>query len=410
MMKRKILCVLLVCVMLASSLALVSCGGSKPEEGTVTRMTVDINPSVEFMIDDENKVISATALNDDGSIILVGEVFVGKTPEEAVELMLNVATETGYLVKGNVTATDNQVKISVTGDTKYAEELVDDISAKANEVLASLDISASIETAEALGLDALRALALSTSIYTEEEINAMDQKQLLAVIAEGRVESAEMLTSELREAYFIAKEHEISFAESEETARIIESIGGLYTVAHTAYKTALDTYGAAITHLDKMRYDMLVSPDSEYQKSLAALREAKAELIEQRTYTASLEVNGTEYISATANLALCEDAYDAALSAYEALGAQINVALESAVSALTESKAQLESLEKTLFDENIEEKLAEHAAQIEANLNAKKDAFFAEFEAAHSDDIASIEAALAAKKQELKATISGEAE
>ena len=149
---------------------------------------------------------------------------------------------------------------------------------------------------------------------------------------------------------------------------------------------------------------------TEYQKSLAALREAKAELIEQRTYTASLEVNGTEYISATANLALCEDAYDAALSAYEALGAQINAALESAVSALTESKAQLESLEKTLFDENIEEKLAEHAAQIEANLNAKKDAFFAEFEAAHSDDIASIEAALAAKKQELKATISGEAE
>ena len=60
--------------------------------------------------------------------------------------------------------------------------------------------------------------------------------------------------------------------------------------------------------------------------------------------------------------------------------------------------------------EDLEEKLAEHAAQIEANLNAKKDAFFAEFEAAHSDDIASIEAALAAKKQELKATISGEAE
>lgn len=409
-MKRKILCVLLVCVMLTSSLALVSCGGGKSEEGTVTRMTVDINPSVEFMIDDENKVVSATALNDDGSIILVGEVFVGKTPEEAVELMLNVATETGYLVKGNATATDNQVKISVTGASKYAEELVDDISAKANEVLSSLDISASIETAEALKLDALRALALSTSIYTEEEINAMDQNQLLAVIAEGRVESAEMLTAELREAYFTAKEHEISFAESEETARIIESIGGLYTVVHTAYKTALDTYGAAITKLDEMRYDMLVSPDSEYQKSLIALREAKADFIEQRAYTATLDINGTEYASATATLALCEDAYDAALAAYEALGDQINASLQAAVVALTEAKAQLDSLEQTLFDDNLEAKLAERAAEIEANLNAKKDAFFAEFEAAHADDIAAIEASLAAKKQELKATVSGEAQ
>ncbi len=406
-MKRKILCVLLVCVMLASSLVLVSCGGNDPEEGTVTRMTVDINPSVEFMIDDENKVVSATALNDDGSIILVGEAFVGKTPEEAIELMLTVATETGYLVKGNVEATDNQVKISVTGDTKYAEQLVNDVSAKANEVLATLDINASIEAAEALGLDALRQLALSTSIYTEDEINAMDTNQLLAVIAEGRVETAEMLTAELREAYFIAKEHEISFAESEETARIIESIGGLYTVVHTAYKTALNTYGAAITHLDKMRYDLLVSPESEYQQSLAALREAKAELIEQRTYTASLEINGTEYASATATLALREDAYDAALAAYEALGTQINASLESAVLALTESKAQLESLESTLFDDDLEAKLAEHASEIEANLNAKKDAFFAEFEAAHSEDIASIESSLAAKKQELKAAISG---
>ena len=165
-MKRKILCAFLVCAMLVSSLVLVSCGGDRPTEGTVTRMTVDINPSVEFMIDDENKVISATALNDDGSIILVGEAFVGKTPEEAVELMLTVATETGYLVKGNVQATDNAVKISVTGDTKYAEKLVDDLSAKANEVLTLLDISATVETVEELTLDALRALALSSSIYS----------------------------------------------------------------------------------------------------------------------------------------------------------------------------------------------------------------------------------------------------
>jgi hypothetical protein len=236
-------------------------------------MTVDINPSVEFMIDDENKVISATALNDDGSIILVGEAFVGKTPEEAVELMLTVATETGYLVKGNVTAADNAVKISVTGDTKYAEKLVDDISAKANEVLTSLDISATVETVEELTLDALRALALSSSIYTEEEVNEMNKDQLLAAIAEGRIETAEILTAELREAYFIAKEHEISFAESEQTARVIESIGGLYTVLHTTYTTALNAYGAAIEKLDELRYNMLVSPDSEYQKSLVALRD-----------------------------------------------------------------------------------------------------------------------------------------
>ena len=62
----------------------------------MTRVTVDINPSVEFIVDDQNKVVSVTALNDDGSILIAGEAFVGKTPEEAVEMMVSLATETGW--------------------------------------------------------------------------------------------------------------------------------------------------------------------------------------------------------------------------------------------------------------------------------------------------------------------------
>ena len=112
-MKRRIVCLLMAVIMLLSSMVFVSCGSKDPKEGTVTRMTVDINPSVEFMVDDENKVVSVTALNDDGSILIVGEAFIGKTPEEAVELMVSIAAETGYLVQGNVEATENTVKISV---------------------------------------------------------------------------------------------------------------------------------------------------------------------------------------------------------------------------------------------------------------------------------------------------------
>ena len=63
LMKRRALCLLMAVLMLLSApLLLVSCfGEAKPEEGTVTRMTVDINPSVEFMVDDQNKVVSVTA-------------------------------------------------------------------------------------------------------------------------------------------------------------------------------------------------------------------------------------------------------------------------------------------------------------------------------------------------------------
>ncbi|MBQ8849164.1 MAG: hypothetical protein IJ011_02380 [Clostridia bacterium] len=404
-MKKRIVCLTLTIMMLLSSLVLVSCGNAEPEEGTVTRITVDINPSVEFMVDDENKIISVTALNDDGSILIVGETFVGKTPEEAVELMVSVAAETGYLVEGNVEASENTVKISVSGDTKYAEELIKDVEKKASDTLKKLDINGQIEKVEALNTEALRALALSTSLYTEEELTAMTDEQLYDVIAQGRIETALLLTEEMRNAYYSAKEYKISFAEKEEVAKVIESLGGIYTLTHTAYKTALDVYSSAITELDELRYDLLVSPESEYQKSLVKLREAKVDLLKQKTYVASLEVNGEEYVYATATLQLSEENYDKALAAYEELGIQANTAMESLIATLRQAEGKLTEIEDTLFDENIETTLAEKATEMEANLNAVKDSFFAEFETAHAEDITMVENALLEKKQELKASV-----
>ena len=85
-MKSKLLALTLcLCLLIGTVLPLASCQKSPaPQQGTYTRVTVDINPSVEFMVDDENKVVSVTALNDDGSILIAGEAFVGKTPEEAI--------------------------------------------------------------------------------------------------------------------------------------------------------------------------------------------------------------------------------------------------------------------------------------------------------------------------------------
>ena len=404
-MKRKILCLAMVALMILSAFALTSCKKATPDEGTVTRMTVDINPSVEFMVNDENKIVSVTALNDDGSILIVGEAFVGKTPEEAVEMMVTLATETGYLVKGNVEATENTVKISVSGDGKYAKTLMKDLEKKAEDALEKLDIRGKIERVDALGTEALKELALSTSIYTEEEISAMDEKQLCAVIAQGRIETALLLTEDMRNAYYAAKEYEISFAESEEVAKIIESLGGLYTLTHTAYKSALALYSEAITELDELRYELLVSPESQYQKSLVKLREAKADLLKQRNYTASLNINGEEYVLASATLQLKEEDYEKALEAYEELGRQANVALERLIEILRSSESKLKELENTIFDHNIKEKLEASAAEIEAGVNAAKDRFFEEFESAHADDIKAIENALTEKKEQLKASI-----
>ncbi len=410
-MKTRLLCALLCMMMLLATASLASCNEEQepatPEEGTVTRMTVDINPSVEFMVDDQGLVVSATALNDDGSILIAGEAFVGKTPEQAVEMVVTLATETGYLVKGNATAEQNEVKISISGDSEYAKQLTEKVHATATEVLAALDVEAAVAKAEAMSLDALRSAALATGLYTEQELAAMDEKQLYAVLAQSRVETALLLTEDMREAYFAAKETRISFAEREETARIIEEMGGIYQLTHTAYKAALDAYSSAIVAVEDFRYETLISPESPYQQSLAKLREAKTELLAQKNYVATLEVDGELYAQATLDLTLSEEQYDKALAAYEALGAQADAALQQLIDAMKQAEAQLIELEAKLFDDNIEATLQAKASEIEANLNAAKDSYFAEFEAAHAEDIAAMEAALIAEKQALKDSIQG---
>ena len=407
---KKFLCLCIAMLMGLSCAVFTSCDSeAKAPEGTYTRMTVDINPSVEFMIDDENKIVSVTALNDDGSILIAGEAFIGMTPEEATELIVSLASETGYLVKGNVTADENTVKISVSGDTKYAEQLRASVEEQAAATLEKLDIPGKIAKIEEMSLEALRALAMETALFTEEEVNEMTQEQLYQAIAAGRVETALLLTEEMRSAYYSAKESKISFAESEATAAIIDAMGDAYNLIYLGYKTAVDAYSSAITAIDNFRYEQLVSPESEYQKSLQRLRDAKTELLQQKNYVASLEIGGEEYASATVTLQMTEENYNKILSAYEALGDTLNQNLTNLVAKLRESEELLRSIEDK-FSDNIKEELQAKAGELETAVNEAKDNFFAEFESAHKEDIKAMEDALIEQKNKLKESATAKAE
>lgn len=409
-MNKKIISLLLVVILVVGCcLTVVGCdsfGGKNPE---TTRMTVDINPSIEFMVDADNKVISATALNDDGSIILAGEAFVGKTSEEAVELVVSLATDTGYIVKGNVEADANNVKISVSGDTKFAENMAKKAEEKVNNFFEKSGINGQVEKVEALKIDALKELAKHNSIYSEEEIAQMSEEQLLKVIALGRVETAELLSEDLREAYFIAKEHEINIVERELTGNIIKGINATYQITHIAFETALNAYSTAIDKVDEMRYNLLVSPESAYQKSLVDLRNAKAELLKQKTFVASLDVNGETYASASLTLQLSEENYNKMLQAYEDAGTAINNQLVALIDSAKALETTLVEWEQEHFSsDDITAALQENAQKLEDDLNAKKDAYFTAFEEAHKSDIQKAEQDLKDVKAKLIAQINGE--
>lgn len=79
-----------------------ACGEPEKAEKTAASLVcVDVNPSVSFVLDEEDKVLSVIAENEDAQVLVYEENFEGLTVEKAVEKLADLAVELGYLHEGN---------------------------------------------------------------------------------------------------------------------------------------------------------------------------------------------------------------------------------------------------------------------------------------------------------------------
>lgn len=381
--------------------SLTACG-NKAEEGTVTRVEMFVNPDIEFMIDSNNKVIAVTALNDDGSVLISGEQFVGLDYEEAINNAMALAKSMGYLMKASTDNYVNEIKLSVSGATRYAKGVKENITSNIQTFLADNNINGTVKSLNAMTVEELRAEAVNTAMVTEDEAKEMDEKQLLKVISASRIETAELLTKEMREAYYRAKEHKISFVEREETLQAMEGLTGLYSTAYSLYSVALGIYSSALNALDEARYNYFVSPESDYQKALAELREKKAEILEDRNYLLTLNVNGEEYASVSLEITASEEEYDQMVDNLEQLGSNLNASLDQLIAKLRDAETALyDTYNKLPLPSDFNQTLKDKASELETKLNETKDKFFEEYEKNHKDDLDILIAQLAAEKQKI---------
>ena len=400
---KKTLCSLAVVMVMLMSAAAAFVGCGEPAEAE-TLMTVNINPSVEFTLDKDNKVVSVAGLNDEGEMLIVGEAFVGKTAEEAAQLVVQIATETGYLVKGSLTVSPNTVEISVTADTDRIEEIYNQVAAAVEAKFEALDIDGMVEQGEAMTKEALVALAQTMGTeYTVDELNGMSIPQLCRVISLCRLETADLFGQALEDAYYQMKNYKFALTEYEETAKVIDAADSAYQTFKDGYDQLLKAYQSLIEAVEQARYNNLIDSESAYQKALAELAAKKNELIEDRAAAAQITDEATR-LMAEAALKAKETAVELAEAALSTAGDLANSAIDVAVAALEKGQQALVDFRETLPEE-IKTELNEKAQEIEDKANQAKDNFFAEFEAAHADDIAAAKAALQARKDALKQAI-----
>ena len=130
-------------------LTMVSCGENK-EDSVRNYVTLEINPSVEMILDDEKKVVTINGLNDDGKMLIIDEELIGKEISEVVNVLIEQARTLGYLVTTEVeNAFQNNIKVSVSGSSLEAvEELEKDIKKVVDNLIDKKKLSTAYEQLE----------------------------------------------------------------------------------------------------------------------------------------------------------------------------------------------------------------------------------------------------------------------
>jgi hypothetical protein len=372
--------------------ALMGCGGKEnADEKTV--MNISLNPSVEFVLDKDNKVVSVNALNEEGNLIVSAEAFVGKDADEAAQLFVQVSKETGFLVEGNATVADNKLSISISGDEKAAAELYNDVKAEVNAYFSAENVTATIEQAAAITEEQLEKLVAECAPYMEEaEVKALEYNQLVETLYQSRKETAEFYSQELKNAYYEAKAFALQQSELE---TLKSKVSGF---AQIALDAAYKMYADAVSNIETLRMQTLVNEDSPYQLALKEFREAKTAYLSYRADVAAMEQT-----QITQDVLTLLNSYEQAVNTTEqallTAGTTANTTLDTVK---VQIKTAYETVVALIEDASI--KASEFLGEISTNQQAAKKQFFTEFETNYAAAITAAESNWKMMKESLQGT------
>lgn len=371
---------------------------------------MNLNPSITFMVDEENKVVSVTGENNEGKMIIVGEEIEGKTLEEAIEIVLKIENETGYLVSGNATVGENNLSFSVTiDDEEIAKNIQERISSTVEKVCEELNVSETVSYVKTTLEQYKQELLAYDSSLTEQELEKMNFEEVYNSLKVNYQEAAVMYSEELIGLYNQSKEYEFKIAENEYTVELIKELGGIKATllesVFTAYDFALEQFENGINTLNQLRYESYVAEDSMYQKANTQLQTVKSEVINLKNKVASSEDQTSD--EAKALIAKLDEKIKNLDEVTESL-TNIKTSVETSINemektlvSLMDKITEVKDSVVAMLSIDLEAELTNKANELDTYLNTAKTEFFNNFETTYAEDIEKAKQKLVSYKEEL---------
>ena len=188
----------------AACLGIVLAGGSYYYEfrQVVTVVGLDVNPSIELSLNRRDRVVASKAVNEDGQSVIARQEIRGCKLEEAVDSVITVMTDEGYLKKDNEEKSAVLITVSSQKREKKKEELRQAVSSNVETSLASNEVKAVVyeqtitadetarqevlEIAEEYQISQGKASFIQSLVEENESVSTEDVPQL-AVMTMGEI-------------------------------------------------------------------------------------------------------------------------------------------------------------------------------------------------------------------------------
>ena len=365
------LCVMALCLCVVLPLA--ACNTAEEQKQV---MTVELNPSLEFILDGKNKVVSVNANNEDGNLILSAQTqdkqFVGSTSEQAMELYVSICKETGFLVKGSVKDGENEIKISFSGD--QAQKDFDEMKKTVSEILSKENIQATVNK----GLENLdeyinEQLEKCAPYIDQARLQALSYMEKVEELAKSREETAQMHSQAVKDAYYAAKENAFN------QARFDAVKANNKKLQNAAFEAVDFAYTTATKAIETTRQRVFTDEDSAYQLALVAFQENKTAFLNYRNYVSehSVDADMTYYDNIKAAYEKAEkalaEAYTSGINGLDKFQANVNKAYESVIKYITDAGVDFDKAVDEA-QEQINESLTKFETSFATNYQAAIDA------------------------------------
>ena len=406
MQKRNVLKLAFPCllVMVAVVLGIVLLGGGTPnvKSAEVAVVQMNVNPSISFVVAEDGTIISVYGENDEGKMLINGEVIIGETLEEAIEIVLKIEKETGYLVSGNVSAGENTILFTIeTDEDSVMESLNEKVNSTVATVCEELNVKETLNVVKSKSVDNLvaRALELDPTL-TEEEARQMETKELLKYISGCQIEKMKIPTEQLEQLYNNFKQQKIVLVERDETKKVIDGLDATYQTLKTTFNEMYNGLLEAQLQLNEAYASWFINEDSVYQQALKSYQDAKVKVIVLENEIAQmpeesmlkpikeLELNGLK-----AALDLSYQALEVSKKSAEEVIAGLNTVIDSALVKFDEFNNSLPEEVKTV--------VSNYLQNLENKVNTTKDNAISNFENEYQAELENALTQLKTYKQNL---------